>query len=87
MTLKELLDKANEGYPDGAMAEYYDENGQPKAGSGDMLAEFVVEEIAETFNESKDDKAQVSEAIRVVSQAIDDLTAVEQALHKHWLTL
>jgi hypothetical protein len=52
MKLVELLNAANQGYPDGYLAEYYDTKTGvlKKRGSGDALAKFIVLELIDTFD-------------------------------------
>ncbi len=78
MQLVELLNRANKGYPDGYLSEYYDAaTGQPKPGSGDTLAKFVVLELAETFDPEATDEEQINQAARVLERgALDLLCAV-----------
>lgn len=83
MTLRELLNRANEGYPDYFLARYYDpKTGRRKRGSGDTLAEFVVAELTDTFDPDAMDAEQVKEAIWALERAkwnLDDTIAVLQA--------
>jgi hypothetical protein len=82
MKLIELLNKANKGYDDGFLGNYYDpETGEenPK-GNGDGLAQFIVVELRETFNEKDNDLAQRMEAIRALESAIAQLENVVHAL-------
>jgi len=82
MTLVQLLNKANEGYEDHFLSEFY----HPKTGKfnrkaeGDGLARFIVIEISETFDAEATDLQQVDEAIRVMTQARDDIRGVLRAL-------
>lgn len=70
MKLLELLNAANEGYPDGYLAEYYDPNtGKRKSGDGDTLAKFIVLELIDTFDSKATDDAQIEEALRVLDRA------------------
>lgn len=57
MKLLELLNAANEGYPDGYLAEYYDTKtgALKKHGSGDTLAKFIVPELIDTFDSKASD--------------------------------
>ena len=70
MDIKELLDKANEGYPDGFLAEYYDDEGNFREGRGDTLAEFIVVELIETFDPDATEEEQLDEAVRVMSSEV-----------------
>ena len=82
MTLVQLLNKANEGYEDHFLSEFY----HPKTGKfnrkaeGDGLARFIVIEISETFDAEAADLQQVDEAIRVMVQAKEDIRGVLRVL-------
>lgn len=81
MTIKQLLDKANEGYPDGYLEMFYDDKGnENKRGVGDTLAKFIVIELIETFDPEADNDAQINEAVRVMENAVRDLQATISAL-------
>lgn len=81
MTLIQLLDLANQGYPDGFLAEYYDpETGEARASSGDTLALFIVQELRETFNGAAEDEDQIGRAVRAIEKAREDLDGVLAAL-------
>jgi len=81
MTLITILDKANQAYSDGFLAEYYDENtGEANNGGGDSLARFIVSGIRETYNPASCDRDQIVVARQVLSRAIGDLEAVQAAL-------
>lgn len=70
MTLLELLDAANQGYPDGYLAEYYDtKTGKRKSGSGDGLAQFIVLELIDTFDSEATDDSQIGTATQVLERA------------------
>jgi hypothetical protein len=47
---------------------------------GDTLALFIVRELSETFDPDASDDEQIAEAIRVLSQAKDDLENMVSAL-------
>jgi hypothetical protein len=81
LTLLELLYLANDAYPDGFLAEYYDaKTGERQPGSGDSLARFIVAEVSETFNSDAPRSAQLREARIALGRAIDDLESVIEAL-------
>jgi hypothetical protein len=85
MTRLELLNLANKGYPDGFLAEYYDEQtGKPKDrtidGLGDTLAEFIVIELSETFDKDACDTDQINAALSAIDSAIRELDSVQNAL-------
>jgi hypothetical protein len=51
LSLLELLNIANEAYPDGFLGTYFDsKTGERIEGHGDSLARFVVAELSETFD-------------------------------------
>jgi hypothetical protein len=82
MKLVELLNGANTAYPDGELAEYYDElTGQfDYEASGDTLAEFIVSELTASYDEAASDERQLAEAIRTMETARHDLDGVVGAL-------
>lgn len=81
MTLVELLNLANSGYPDGDLASYFDpETGEDREGSGDTLAQFVVGELGSTFDPELPREDQIAEAERVIERAIQDLRDVLRAI-------
>jgi hypothetical protein len=77
MTLVQLLNKANEGYDDHFLSEYFHpKTGKLRKAEGDGLARFIVIEISETFDAEGTDLQQVDEAIRVMVQAQVDIRGV-----------
>lgn len=77
MTLTELVEQANKGYPDGFLTEYFDtKTGAQVEGSGDFLARFIVSELVETFTSTASADTQKAEAVRTLQRAIDDLQTV-----------
>lgn len=81
LTLPELLNLANEAYPDGFLAEYYNpKTGERRQGGGDSLARFIVAELSETFDPDAPRVAQVQEARNALKHAVDDLECVIEAL-------
>ena len=81
MTLVELLNRANKGYPDEFLAMYYDtDTGERISASGDGLAEFIVRELSETFDHDLDDDTQIQTATHVLQNAIRDLQTVIDAI-------
>jgi len=84
MKVKEILDIANKGYPERYLSQWYDDEGKFVDNIAcDMLAEFVVRELIETFDDvdDADDIAQLLEAMRVIRAARDELDNVWSALH------
>lgn len=81
LSLLELLNRANEAYPDGFLAEYYDaKTGERQQGGGDSLARFIVAELSETFDPGAARAAQLQEARNALNHAADDLERVIEAL-------
>jgi hypothetical protein len=77
MKLAELIAIASGAYDDDLVAQYYeDRNGK----HGDGLARFIAEEIEETFESDAPTEQQLTEAIRVITSARDQLDAVVAAL-------
>ncbi|KXA97690.1 hypothetical protein AKJ38_00560 [candidate division MSBL1 archaeon SCGC-AAA259I14] len=79
--LKELLDIANEGYPDGYLSHYYDD-GNLLDGHGDTLARFIVIEIIETYAPGESDREQLDTAITAIERAKKDTEGVIRALKR-----
>jgi ATP-dependent helicase YprA (DUF1998 family) len=82
LTLFEILNIASSGYPDDFLKDYYDqETGKiNEQGSGDTLAEFIVREIADTYDPDADKEAQVAEVSRVLRNGIGNLEKVIAAI-------
>lgn len=74
--LEKIMEIMNEAYPDDEIDRYFRD---PNA-SGDGLAGFVVQEVHDTFPEDASWKDQISEAIRVVAKAREELEDIERAL-------
>ncbi len=80
-TLLELLNLANDAYPDGFLGEYYDANtGERRISSGVSLARFIVAELTETFDPEAPRAAQLAEARNASGQAVDAFECVIEAL-------
>ncbi len=85
MFLNDLIRLINNAYPDALIAQnwdFQDECPKVDAEEGDTLAEFIVLEIADTFEPDADDGEQMAGALRVITQAIDDLDRVANALNR-----
>jgi hypothetical protein len=83
MKLLELMQKAAKAYDSDGTLElcFNPKTGVPWASkkrkqAGDTLAEFVVVELAETFDSSASEKEQKQEARRVMNMAIRELENV-----------
>jgi hypothetical protein len=85
MFLNDLIRIINKAYPDDLIQQnwnFEDECPNADAETGDTLAVFIVQEIADTFEPDADDGEQMAGALRVIHQAIDDLEAVATALNR-----
>jgi len=80
----DLLKKANTHYDDGYLEVYFDaKTGEPKEGKGDVLADFIVAELQETFDPNASDYTQLENAINVMETARTDLSKVIKGLRQH----
>jgi hypothetical protein len=85
MFLNDLIRIINKAYPDDLIQQnwnFEDECPQADAETGDTLAVFIVQEIADTFEPDADDGEQMAGALRVIHQAIDDLDRVANTLNR-----
>ena len=86
MTLVELLNIANQGYPDQWLSQLYDnQTGEilPDAeDKGDSLALFIVRELTECSVDSDPSDVQLAAAVAVMEKAVLDLAGVFGALKK-----
>lgn len=74
LSLTELLNAANRAYDENYLSEYFDPaTGKAKGGSGDSLAEFIVCELRQTFNQNSTRSQQVGLAVRVLERANRDI--------------
>jgi hypothetical protein len=74
LTLQDLLKGANLRYEDAYLSAYFDPStGRARAGTGDGLAEFIVRELRETFDESATRAKQIALAIRTLQRAGNDI--------------
>lgn len=78
----ELLNLANQGYPDGFLSEYFDqETGDYREeGSGDVLAKAIVAELTDTFDPDATDQEQVDTACHFLANYCRDIGAVQDVL-------
>lgn len=83
MKLNQLICKAASVYPDGFVLEYWDmkkESPKKNTEGGDTLAQFIAQELADTYDPATNNKEQVETAVRVMQAAISDITTVIDAL-------
>lgn len=84
-TALELLKLANEAYADGFvdLSDYYTPEGRRnKEGTGDTLAEFIVIELLETFDDMAPKEAQLMEAMRAIKRAREQLSVIHDHLER-----
>ena len=78
-----IMTVANEAYPDDMVLRAWEDMlADQSSAVGDSLAEFVVCELSETFDEEATFKAQCEEAARVMVNAKNELLDVYEAM---WL--
>ena len=75
LSLKDLIEIANEGYSEGLVAEAFD-----TGTSGDHLAEFIAQELEDTFDRKANSEDQIYEALSAINDARCQLDSVEVAL-------
>lgn len=84
MQLNELMEIADNVYPDGLISEYWSREKQcpiynPKG--GDTLAYFIVFELFETFDSNANYIDQLEEAERVMDRAAQQLEDLSSEFH------
>ena len=83
MKLNDLLEVVHESYPDGMTRLCWDPVKQRvRKNSGDTLAQFIIAEIADTFDPSASDVKQLGDARDAMRWASIELTAVIKALEE-----
>lgn len=88
MKLTELIAIAHNAYPLGLTMSFNPQTGQPTPfQAGDTLADFIVLELAETFDPDEFTENQLGEALRVIEAAESDLACVSRALRKAYYDL
>ncbi len=85
MTLNQIICRAASAYPEAFVLQYWDLQKQaPRANpnGGDTLAQFVAQEIADTYDVETGDAEQIAAAAKAMQSAADDLAAVAFALER-----
>lgn len=77
MTIRELIEIADQGYSDSLISQYYDD---PDGNHGDTLARFIAFEISETISEEDVDSLQLTQAITLMETAKREIQGVIDAL-------
>jgi len=83
MTINQIICRAASAYPDALIMDYWDpvkEQPRENIRTGDMLAEFIANELYSTFKADADGEQQLAESVSVMQSAADDLQAVAHAL-------
>ena len=80
--LKDILNAANEHYPDRYLSNYFEKKtGEPKMDAGDSLADFIVRELRENFDAAFSGEQQVEQAVQALERAKEDIqTAINGLL-------
>jgi len=83
LNLIELLKAANTHYADSYLSLYFDmRSGAPKRGYGDTLAEFIVRELRESFDERFSREQQVTAAVSALERAKEDIQDAIEGLRE-----
>ena len=83
MKLNELLEVVHESYPEEHTRLCWDPVKQRvRKNSGDTLAQFIIAEIADTFDPSASDVKQLGDALDAMRWAAIELGSVISALDK-----
>ncbi len=83
MTLNQLICSAASVYPEAFILEYWDkEASEPRENrmGGDTLAQFIAQEIHDTYDVNASDAQQIAGAVKAMQTAADDLQKVADAL-------
>ena len=83
MKLRELIEIVDEHYDDGLIDAYYDpetQNARDDSSIGDRLAQFIVTEICETFEDGASNPDQLLRAMQVLEVAQKQLSEVIRGL-------
>jgi len=77
LTLEDIIQIADDAYPDGLVGRAFKDGGK----IGDTLAEFIANELRETF-EGETDVDQIANACHALRNATLEIGAVTLALHR-----
>lgn len=83
MTMNQIICRSASAYPDALVMEYWDsQREQPKENirPGDLLAEFIANELYDSYDVEASDEDQLATAVMKMQSAADDLQAVAHAL-------
>ena len=79
MTLKQIIDIADEMYPDGLVGDCFRD---PDTDHGDGLAKFIAVELKDTYDESATDTEQLVAASKAMRTALRELQAVSDEFER-----
>ncbi len=79
MRLSEIIAIADRVYPDGLVQAYFE---APEGQHGDTLAKFIAVELREVYDAEAGSEEQLSEAVRAMRRAKDELENVLAALEE-----
>ncbi|MEI6166677.1 MAG: hypothetical protein WCS52_05740 [bacterium] len=83
MTLNQLICSAASVYPESFVFEYWsmtESEPQENRMGGDTLAQFIAQEIHDTYDVNASDTEQIASAVKAMQTAADDLQRVADAL-------
>ena len=83
MTLNQIMHRAASAYPDAYILHYWNEwheRAVDNPSGDDTLAQFIAQELYETFDATESDVRQVNTAVGTMRHAIDSITDVMEAL-------
>ena len=83
MTLNQIMHRAASAYPDAHILHYWNdwhERAVDNPSGDDTLAEFIAQELYETFDATESDEHQINTAVGAMRHAIDSMTDVMEAL-------
>jgi len=82
MTLRELIEIADEGYSQSGLFPILAYHEDPESEHGDTLAKWIALELANTYDAEETDEGQLSDACDAILSAADQLQAVHDALSR-----
>lgn len=83
MTLNQLICRAASTYPDAYILQYFDlAKGAPRRNvqAGDTLAQFIAQELADTYDADASDGEQIATAVTAMQRASDELAGIAHAI-------
>jgi hypothetical protein len=82
-TIADILNAANKYYAERYLSTFFNGvTGALKFGDGDTLAQFIVHEISETYDQESSRGEQVAEALKVLERARRDIRKAIKGLRE-----